>query len=345
MKKPRAYRLVVVLGAAFASLGLSCDGGTSTNCRLHFWNQLWESYRFRVIVQVPESCPIARQPLERQELFVETQILTPPSWIGIGPRSAVYNEDGNLVTQVVGTSWYYDPEYDDFYAYTGGSYSVGTGRSPGAYDSFDDLRQVATVDYGEAEGILRVTATFDVGPPIAGPGEVVLNSEGRWLARNQNGVPPFSHNWYVDGSLRQSGSDSVLRYTPMHVGQFTIARTSTDAYSNVANESRTISAVFPVSVAGPNYLNSGEAGTWTVTAQGAAPPYTYRWFVDAQDIGVNLNSFTAVLEYTGGVRRVEAWATDTNGNVGQATIEVVVAGGGCGEMACSPDPGGAKQRP
>jgi hypothetical protein len=100
----------------------------------------------------------------------------------------------------------------------------------------------------------------------------------------------MSYQWYVNGLLAQSGTASVMSFTPESSGTYSITVTVTDSLSVTSALSSaatvTVSASPTVSIApvGPLMMDAGQVQTFTATASGGSGTINYQWYLDGSAI-------------------------------------------------------------
>lgn len=141
------------------------------------------------------------------------------------------------------------------------------------------------------------------------------------------GTSPYTYHWYRDGAYVGTGAS----YTASAgTRDFILRAEATDATM------ATRAAIFPVrvdgivaTISGPYvvYLSEG-GGTWTASAQGGTPPYSYGWYLD----GDFVDTGSSYAGYPGeGTHVLRVDATDAAGKAhsDHFSVKGIGADGGC----------------
>lgn len=118
---------------------------------------------------------------------------------------------------------------------------------------------------------------------VAGEEVPPPNTTQTWFAPVSGGYPGFTYQWYRDGSPVGSGSSYTGYADTM---DFDLRVEVTDQTWS------TVAAVLAVDVGGvlagidgPEYVEQGDASSWTATARGGTGGYTFDWYLDGQWVG------------------------------------------------------------
>jgi hypothetical protein len=118
------------------------------------------------------------------------------------------------------------------------------------------------------------------------------------------GTPPYTYQWYVNGSAVAGANESSWTFTPSAIGYYLVHLNVTDnvggeAKSNVAQ----VTVNPPLSVSIQPILSVivlGESVDFTSTVSGGTPPYNYQWYLnDTAVSGANDPSWTFTPTSTG----------------------------------------------
>jgi hypothetical protein len=99
-----------------------------------------------------------------------------------------------------------------------------------------------------------------------------------------------SYQWYVNGLLAQSGTASMMPFTPESSGTYSITTTVTDSLGATSAPSSaatvTVSASPTVSIApvGPLTMDAGQVQMFTATASGGSGTINYQWYLNASAV-------------------------------------------------------------
>ena len=114
-----------------------------------------------------------------------------------------------------------------------------------------------------------------------------------------------SYQWYVNGLLAQSGTASMMPFTPESSGTYSITATVTDSLGVTSAPSSaatvTVNASPTVSIApvGPLTMDAGQAQTFTATASGGSGTISYQWYLDGSAISGATSSTYSFSESVG----------------------------------------------
>ena len=152
--------------------------------------------------------------------------------------------------------------------------------------------------------ILPISDTMDV------------NQSAMFIATASGGSSTFmSYQWYVDGSLAQSGAASALPFTPRSSGSYLITVAVTDSLGVTSAQSTatsvTVNATPTVSVApvGSLTLTVGQVQVFTASASDGSGALSYQWYLDGVVVGSNSASYTYIA--TVGSHSVTCLVTDS----------------------------------
>ena len=106
------------------------------------------------------------------------------------------------------------------------------------------------------------------------------------------------YQWYMNGLLAQSGTASVIPFTPVSAGTYLITVTVTDSYvvtsalSSAASVTVSASPTVSIAPVGPLTMDVGQVQTFTVTASGGTGTLSYQWYLDGTAVGSNSASYS-----------------------------------------------------
>ena len=124
-----------------------------------------------------------------------------------------------------------------------------------------------------------------------------------------------SYQWYVDGLLAQSGTASVMPFTPGSSGTYLITVTVTDslgatsALSSAASVTVAASPTVSVAPVGPLTMDAGQVQAFTATASGGSGTINYQWYLDSSAVGSNSASYSYTA--SAGLHSVTCKVTDS----------------------------------
>ncbi len=106
-----------------------------------------------------------------------------------------------------------------------------------------------------------------------------------------------SYQWYVN-AIAQSGTASMMPFTPESSGTYSITVTVTDslgvtsALSSAASVTVAASPTVSIAPVGPLTMDAGQVQTFTATASGGSGTISYQWYVDGTAVGTNSASYS-----------------------------------------------------
>ena len=99
-----------------------------------------------------------------------------------------------------------------------------------------------------------------------------------------------SYQWYVNGLLAQSGTASVMPFTPASSGSYSITVTVTDslgvtsALSSAATVTVAASPTVSIAPVGPLTMDVGQSQTLLLLPSGGSGTINYQWYLDGSAV-------------------------------------------------------------
>src|SRR2546426_5464111 len=168
-----------------------------------------------------------------------------------------------------------------------------------------------------------LTASFAYSPSSTQAGEPVT-----FTASASGGTSPFTFSWsFGDGS---TGTGSPVTHTYSSVGSYTTALTVKDSSTplKTATSQKTVSVTSPpppISVTftlNPSSPDAGQSISFTASAFGGAPPYSYSWSFGDGSAGTGLQ--VTHTYNSDGTYQVTLTVADSQGNAGTGVSPVVI---------------------
>jgi len=165
----------------------------------------------------------------------------------------------------------------------GGSPSTGTGSTFTTKWSSTGSKTVS-VTATDADGCSGSTSTSvsisstSLIISISGPSTLCFNDIGTFTASVSGGTAPYTYSWSSDGRISSTGNTAKYRWRS--VGWKTVSVTVIDSASHTATVSFSVIVIrVSVSISGPTTGTVNTGYTFTTTASGGTPPYTWTWSV------------------------------------------------------------------
>src|SRR6266581_2957426 len=243
------------------------------------------------------------------------------------------------------------------YSWSFGDGSTGTGLSAKyAYSSAGTLAVALTVkDNGSPQQTTTSQQSITVSgvpPPLTAsfaysPSSTQAGQPVTFTASANGGTSPFTFSWdFGDGS---TGTGSPATHTYSSVGSYTTALTVKDSSTplKTATSQKTVSVTsppLPTSVTftlNPSSPDAGQSISFTASAFGGAPPYSYSWSYGDGSAGTGLQSTHTY--NSDGTYQVTLTVADSQGDTATG-VEAVVVGlsplqDGFTHSPTSPQPG------
>ncbi|MFZ5948434.1 MAG: S8 family serine peptidase [Stygiobacter sp.] len=131
-------------------------------------------------------------------------------------------------------------------------------------------------------GLYAVAETKKIQGTVHIPDSFILDSTWVWANSNTDGFEWGNPSYGMPGATKisQNGRDVTFEtyvYRMMPIGGSSLYWYP--ASPDEANIQVTVLGKQPLTatMSGPTYLSNGQSGTWTVTASGGIPPYSYSW--------------------------------------------------------------------
>jgi len=192
---------------------------------------------------------------------------------GTGSYSYQWYLDGNPVSGATSTTWRYTP-------HAKGSYTIYLAVSDDAWNRATSSARsnTATVSVNPwlLVNIIPISVTLDI-------------AQSRTFTSNvTGGMPPYTYQWYLNGSLIYGATNATWLFTPSSSGIYAISLKVTDNFGcSVASKtaSMTVNAL-PTASINPTWKTTqpGSEVTLTSTILGGTAPYTYQWYLDGKKI-------------------------------------------------------------
>jgi parallel beta-helix repeat protein len=136
------------------------------------------------------------------------------------------------------------------------------------------------------------------------------------------GYPPYSYQWYLNGSIVSGATSNTWTFTPQTIGTYKVYLNVTDSSGNVAiSDTATITvalqlttSISPISAS----ILVGQSITFTSITSGGYPPYTHQWFLNGNPVSGATSPSWTFTPTTSGIFYVHLKVTDAKGNTAQS---------------------------
>ncbi|MEM3827658.1 MAG: prepilin-type N-terminal cleavage/methylation domain-containing protein [Conexivisphaerales archaeon] len=237
----------------------------------------------------------------------------------IGPTSLVYVP--NLQASYVCLPTFGTPPYTFNWSIDKGTVTANQDQAIISFPAPDTYNiSVVVVDKNNVSmgAKLTVEVYSQLTASIVGPSEIYssLPVSRDYTVSVNGGVPPYTYQW------SNNNTSSTSTYTFQNSGTFTISVTVIDSRGVSVNVSKDVAvySVLSASITGPNQIMTNTAKTYTVSASGGKPPYTYTWSNGNQGVSTQY-SWSTPGNYT-----ISVTVKDSNNNQTTAQLNVQVYG-------------------
>lgn len=138
------------------------------------------------------------------------------------------------------------------------------------------------------------------------------------------GVPPYSYQWYLNGSAVSGATSPTWTFTPTAAGYYIIYVKVTDAVPQTAKSNEASVTVAPPLTVSISPMSAsimvGQSVDFASTVSGGYPPYSYQWYLNDAPVSGATSSSWKFTPTTSGVYYVYLKVTDVNNNVAQSAV-------------------------
>jgi len=136
------------------------------------------------------------------------------------------------------------------------------------------------------------------------------------------GVPPYSYQWFLNGSAVSGATSATWTFTPSTAGTYIVHLRVSDSAGNVAvSETATVLvapqltvSISPMSAS----LLVGQTITFTSTVSGGFSPYCYQWYLNGAPVSGATSPTWTFTPTTSGIYYIQLKVTDAKGNIAQS---------------------------
>jgi plastocyanin len=201
---------------------------------------------------------------------------------GTSPYSYQWYLDGSPVSGANSTSWTYTPSFK-------GNHTVYLTIIDAASMTATSNTAPVTVNAALSVIIVPTSVTLDVGQS-----KVFTSSVS-------GGTPPYSYQWYLNGTAVSGANASTWNFTPRFVGFYNVYVNVTDSASATAKSntaSVTVNPRLTVSISPTSVtIDVGQSVTFRSTVAGGTSPYFCQWYLNGTRVSGATNprcTFTSI---------------------------------------------------
>jgi hypothetical protein len=198
-----------------------------------------------------------------------------------------------------------------------------------------NVKAVATASDGHSDSSVKTTAIVyspQMTSSISGPATVTTDyytsscATVTWTASAAGGHPGYAYKWYLGTGTTVQGTGSAFSKQYCSTSQSVAVKvviTDFDGHSDTSTKTTTIThkPQLTTSVSGPDtvltdyYTSTCATATWTASAAGGHPAYTYKWYLGTSTTVQGTGStFSKQYCTTDQTVTVKAVATDSDGH-------------------------------
>ena len=165
---------------------------------------------------------------------------------------------------------------------------------------------------------------------------IIMGQSVTFTSAATGGTPPYSYQWYLNGSAVSGATSLTWTFTPTTTGFYIVYLNVTDSVPKTAksNEASVTAApqltvsISPTSAS----LLVGQSVTFTSIVSGGYTPYSYQWYLNGDPVSGATSNTWVFTPTASGIHYVHLKVTDAKGNTAQSgtarmTVETVPVGG------------------
>jgi hypothetical protein len=171
---------------------------------------------------------------------------------------------------------------------------------------------------------------------------IIMGQSVTFTSAATGGTPPYSYQWYLNGSAVSGATSPTWTFTPTTTGFYIVYLNVTDSVPKTAksNEASVTAApqltvsISPTSAS----LLVGQSVTFTSIVSGGYAPYSYQWYLNGNPVSGATSNTWVFTPTASGIHYVHLKVTDAKANTGQSeTARIVVAAVSVGGYSVSFD--------
>jgi hypothetical protein len=233
---------------------------------------------------------------------------------GTGPYSYQWYLNGIAVSGATGASWSFRPS-------SSGSDTVYVMVTDSASTPSSATSNTAPVS-------VNPQLTISVSPSTA---TIYLSQSQNFTASPSGGTPPYTYQWYENGTLVSGATSSTWTFTPPSTGIYFIYVKATDSVGEVALSSNAQLTVEPkpsiLVTINPNsaVIDLSQSVAFNSSVTGGKSPFTYQWYLNGSTVsGATSNAWTfapiSVGHYQVYLNVTDSLSNEARSNIAYVTV-------------------------
>jgi len=292
---------------------------TNTNIQLYLSNINGDDitpssqniYNGTFTIAVPLPLSVSISPSSATLDLGQSQLFTSTVTGGTGPYTYQWYLNGVAISGATASTWTFTPSVSGSYnVYLNATDSIGTkGKS------------------NTAPVTVHPTLSVSVSPAVAA---CYVGQSQQFISIVSGGSPPYSYQWYLDGSPVSGATSASWTFAPVSTGIYLIYVKTTDAVGITAQSNTAQLTVSPPPVVGVTISQSGfliEVGQsvfFNSSVTGGNPPYSYQWYLNGTAVAGANNPKWTFIPSSAGTYNVYLNVTDALGTVGVSNLATLI---------------------
>jgi len=173
----------------------------------------------------------------------------------------------------------------------------------------------------------RLPLSVTISPVSA---SILVGQSVTFTSTVSGGIPPYSYQWYVNGTDVEDATSQSWKFTPITPGTYIIHLNVMDSAQQTAKSNTATVTVAPQLMASISPTTAsilvGQSVTFTSTVSGGYPPYSYQWYLNDNPVSGATSSTWVFTPTASGIYYIYLKVTDDKGNTAQSnTARITVA--------------------
>jgi len=225
------------------------------------------------------------------------------------------------------------------YTYVNGS-SINVTAVPGMNYTFDHWElDTANVGSTNPYTILMnsdrtLKAVFVHVPPLEvsiSPvsASIYLGQSVIFTSTTSGGTPPYSYQWYLNGSAVSGATSSNWTFALQPIGNYNVYLNVTDNLGNTVESNQasvSVASQLAISISPMSAsIHAGGSVNFTSTVSGGYPPYSYQWYLNNNPVSSATSASWTFTSTTSGIYYIHLKVTDAKANTAQSETARITA--------------------